>query len=431
MDHNQILARDFDPPQRIAEVLTLTEAARQLILVDWNKTEVEFEQRLLHEWFEARVELSPHARALTFGGGYLTYRELNCRANQLAHFLRRMGVGPDVLVGIYLERSLEMVLGLLGILKAGGAYVPIDPHYPSERVAFMLEDANPPLLLLQGRFKSSVQRYHGRILCLDDDWDQIAGEETSNPPRQAAPDNLAYMIYTSGSTRAPKGAMNTHRGICNRLLWGQSHFLLTPSDAVLQKTPFSFDVSVWEFFWPLLAGARLVVAKPEGHRDPEYLANLIVGEEITVCHFVPAMLAVFLAHPAAAKCRSLRHVICSGEALPFRLQEQFFQLLPAQLHNLYGPTETGVEVTYWRCRPDSGRNIVPIGRPVANTRLHFGYGFTARPNRDVWRTVYRRRSSRARILQPAGADRRKIHSRSVFWRSEGANLPDRRHLPLA
>ena len=361
-----------NPGQRISDLLVLSDAERRQILVDWNKTEVELpHQRLLHEWFEAQVEKAPSARALTFEDRHLTYRQLNDRANQLAHYLKRAGVGPDVLVGLFLERSLEMVVGLLGILKAGGAYVPIDPEYPPERVAFMLEDTAPPVLLVQGRFKSSVRRYGGQILCLDDEWSQIAREETSNLPRAAAkPGSLAYMIYTSGSTGMPKGAMNTHRGICNRLLWMQRQYRLTTSDAVLQKTPFSFDVSVWEFFWPLITGARLIVAKPEVHRDPAYLADLIIEEQITVCHFVPAMLAAFLAAEAAARCRCLRHVICSGEALPFTLQEQFFRLLPGQLHNLYGPTEAAVDVTYWRCERNSKRNIVPIGRPVANTRAY-------------------------------------------------------------
>ncbi len=359
------------PEQRISELPVLSEAERRRILVDWNQTEVEFPlQRLLHEWFEVQAANAPGARALTFEGRHLTYGELNCRANQLAHYLRRAGVGPDVLVGLFLERSLEMLVGLLGILKAGGAYVPIDPEYPPERVAFMLEDADPPVLLVQGRFKSSVRQYAGHVLCLDDEWARVAGEDTSNPAPAASAESLAYMIYTSGSTGMPKGALNTHRGICNRLLWMQRQYRLTTSDAVLQKTPFSFDVSVWEFFWPLMTGARLIIAKPEGHRDPAYLAELIVAEQITVCHFVPAMLAAFLADKDAARCRCLRHVICSGEALPFSLQEQFFRLLPGQLHNLYGPTEAAVDVTYWRCERNGKRSLVPIGRPVANTSIY-------------------------------------------------------------
>ena len=353
------------------DLVHLSETERQKILVDWNRTEVDYPQeRLVHEWFEARVKECPDAPAVTFAGHHLTYRELNRRANQLAHYLRRAGVGPDVLVGLFLERSLEMVVGLLGILKAGGAYVPIDPEYPRERVAFLLEDSGVAVLLTEEGLRGLLPSYSGRILCLDGGWASLSGEEISNPPGAAAPHHLAYVIYTSGSTGTPKGAMNSHRGVCNRLLWAQDQYRLTEADVILQKTPFSFDVSVWEFFWPLLAGARMVLAKPGGHRDPAYLVKLMVEERITVCHFVPAMLGVFLAHPGVQSCRSLRHVICSGEALSYRLQEQFFSLLPAQLHNLYGPTEAAVDVTHWTCERNSKLNIVPIGRPVANTRAY-------------------------------------------------------------
>ena len=179
------------------------------------------------------------------------------------------------------------------------------------------------------------------------------------------------MIYTSGSTGTPKGAMNTHEGVCNRLLWMQKRYRLTPADAVLQKTPFSFDVSVWEFFWPLLAGARLVLARPGGHRDPAYLAGLIRDEKVTVCHFVPSMLRAFLREPGLeGSCVSLRDVVCSGEALPYELQEAFFARLPSRLHNLYGPTEAAVDVTFWECRRGDPRRVVPIGRPLANTTMH-------------------------------------------------------------
>jgi amino acid adenylation domain-containing protein len=360
-----------DPARTVAKVPLLNEAERRELLVEWNETGVKYPNRqTLHEWFESQVEKTPEVHAVTFEDRHLTYEELNRRANQLAHHLRKLGVGPDVLVGLYLERSLEMVVGLLGILKAGGAYVPIDPEYPAERVEFMLRDAGTSVLLIQSRLANDLPPHKGRTVCLDDDWDLIAHENSANPANVAGPDNLAYVIYTSGSTGAPKGAMNTHRGICNRLLWMQDQYRLTEADKVLQKTPFSFDVSVWEFFWPLLVGARLVVVKPGGHRDPGYLVELIASQRITISHFVPSMLAVFLAEPGAEQCRSLRHVICSGEALSFSLQEEFFRLLPAELHNLYGPTEAAVDVTHWTCRRNSRRRIVPIGRPVANTQIY-------------------------------------------------------------
>jgi microcystin synthetase protein McyA len=324
----------------------------------------------LQKLFEAQALRTPDGVALVFNQQTFTYGELNRRANQLAHHLRGLGVGPEGLVAVCMERSLELVVALYGVLKAGGAYVPIDPDYPQERVAFMLEDAGAPVLLTESRLVSRLPRHKGSVVRLDTDWEQIGQAETVNPAEVTAPDNLAYVIYTSGSTGRPKGAMNTHRGICNRLQWMQDQYGLTEADKVLQKTPFSFDVSVWEFFWPLLFGARLVVAEPGGHRDAAYLVKLIQEKGITVLHFVPSMLRVFLGEQGVEGCESLRHVMCSGEALPYDLQEEFFRLLPCQLHNLYGPTEAAVDVTHWTCRRGDERNIVPIGRPVANTQIY-------------------------------------------------------------
>lgn len=360
-----------NPEQRLDELPLLTGPERNELLVEWNKTNVDYATDVcLHELFERQVRRTPEAVAVEFKGKRFSYRELNERANQLAHYLREMGVGPDTLVGVALERSLEMVVGLYGVLKAGGAYVPIDPEYPQDRVTFMLEDAGVPVLLSKNSMIGQLSRYHGRVVCLDTDSEQIAHQDLANLTRTTVSDNLAYMIYTSGSTGRPKGAMNTHRGICNRLLWMQDQYGLADSDKVLQKTPFSFDVSVWEFFWPLLVGARLVVAEPGCHRDAAYLVKLIREQAITVLHFVPSMLRMFLEQPEVEQCQSLRHVMCSGEALPYDLQEQFFRLLTSQLHNLYGPTEAAVDVTHWTCRRGDERKIVPIGRPVANTQVY-------------------------------------------------------------
>jgi amino acid adenylation domain-containing protein len=272
-----------------------------------------------------------------------------------------------------MERSVELVLALVGILKAGGAYVPLDPDYPSQRLDFMLEDAAPTVLLTQSHLANRLPGHAGHTLCLDTDWgaDADAAAPPMLPQPALTPEHLAYIIYTSGSTGRPKGAMNTHRGICNRLLWMQQQYHLGPDDTVLQKTPYSFDVSVWEFFWPLLTGARLVLARPGGHKDPDYLARLIHDEGVTVCHFVPSMLRAFLSEPELEeRCVCLREVICSGEALPYELQQRFFARLGSRLHNLYGPTEAAVDVTYWPCHRDDARRLVPIGRPVANTQMH-------------------------------------------------------------
>lgn len=357
--------------QPLRDLPMLTENERKQLLVEWNDTRREYpEGRLLHNFFEAQVERTPTAPAVTFREQRLTYAELNWRANQLARHLQRIGVGPDTLVGVCMERSLELVIALYAVLKAGGAYVPVDPEYPQQRVEFMLRDAGTAVLLTQERLVASLPCGNARVVCVDRDANDIGVEDASNVQTTARPDNLAYVIYTSGSTGQPKGAMNTHRGICNRLLWMQEQYALTTADKILQKTPFSFDVSVWEFFWPLLSGAQLIVAEPGGHRDPAYLVRLIQQEQISVLHFVPSMLRIFLDEPGVETCDSLRHVICSGEALPFDLQQEFFKRLPAQLHNLYGPTEAAVDVTHWTCKRDYGRSLVPIGRPVANTQVY-------------------------------------------------------------
>ena len=359
-----------NPEQRIWE-LPLLSAQESREQDRWNLTEVAYPQdKTIAQLFEKQAAANPEATALLCGEQSLTYGELNGRANQLAHYLRGLGVGPEVRVGIALERSVEMVVGLLAILKAGGAYVPLDPEYPQERLSYMLVDAGVNVLLTQDKFRDRLPQYAGKILCLDSDCHQISREDTVNPHSLTTPDNLAYTIYTSGSTGRPKGAMNTHRSVCNRLLWMQDQYRLSEADTILQKTPFSFDVSVWEFFWPLLVGARLSLARPGGHRDAVYLVELIKEQQISVIHFVPSMLGSFLDQPGVEHCLSLRHVICSGEALPFSLQEQFFRLLPAQLHNLYGPTEAAIDVTYWTCQRSSERTVVPIGRPVANTQIH-------------------------------------------------------------
>ena len=360
-----------NPERRLADLPLLTPAERQQLLVDWNRTEVAYPRdRCLHELIEDQVQRTPEAVAVVFGETQLTYRQLNQRANSLAHDLQELGVGPDTLVGICVERSLEMVIGLLGILKAGGAYVPLDPEDPTERLAFMLGDAGVRVLVTQASIEASLPSHQARIVRLDRDWCTIA-QSPDRLSRTVTAQHLAYMIYTSGSTGAPKGAMNTHLGIVNRLLWMQDTYRLQPSDRVLQKTPFSFDVSIWEIFWPLLTGAGLVVARPGGHRDSAYLSGLIPKEKITTVHFVPSMLSSFLEHSGLrSPFLSLKRVICSGEALSFELQQRFFSCQQAELHNLYGPTEAAVDVTHWACERNGELRIVPLGRPIANTQIY-------------------------------------------------------------
>jgi len=361
-----------NPEQQLRDLPLLTAQEKSQLLLEWNDTEVEYAQhQCIHQLFESQVERTPDAIAVVFEDEQLTYQELNARANQLAHYLRSMGVKPEVLVGICVERSLSMLIGILAILKAGGAYIPLDPSYPTERLAYMLEDSQPGVLLTQKHLIESLPNLKAKVICIDSIWELIADENTANPVCNITEDNLAYVIYTSGSTGKPKGAMNTHRGICNRLLWMQDAYQLTAADSVLQKTPFSFDVSVWEFFWSLIAGARLIVAQPEGHRDTNYLVNLILQQQITTLHFVPSMLRMFLEAEGLKKCRSLVRVIASGEALPAQLQQRFFNRLDAQLHNLYGPTEAAVDVTFWQCKDSlTNQKTVPIGRPIANIQIY-------------------------------------------------------------
>ncbi|XXU81050.1 amino acid adenylation domain-containing protein [Sorangium sp. So ce1151] len=359
-----------NPEARLGDLPMMDAAEREQLLTGWNATERAYpDERCVHELFEAQAERTPDAVAVIFDDRRLSYRELNQRANQLAHALRRRGVAPDGLVAIAAERSVEMVVGLLGILKAGGAYVPIDPEYPADRIAFMLEDAAAPVLLSQWPVASRLPAHRAEVLCIDADRAEIDREPTGNLAVPVSPDHLAYTIYTSGSTGRPKGAGNSHRGLLNRLQWMQERYGLTAEDRVLQKTPFSFDVSVWEFFWPLITGAALVVARPGDHRDGERLVELITRHSVSTLHFVPPMLQAFLETPGAASCRSLRKVLCSGEALPAELARRCFERLPdAELHNLYGPTEASIDVTAWACRPEDAS--VPIGHPIANTQIY-------------------------------------------------------------
>ncbi|WP_370584602.1 non-ribosomal peptide synthetase [Burkholderia pseudomallei] len=365
----------------------LDEAERKQVVYAWNATERDYPiEQCIHQLFEAQVDRKPEAIALTFEGQRLSYAELNARANRLAHYLQGRGVGPDRLVALCAERGIEMVVGLLAILKAGGAYVPLDPSHPPERLRRMLDDTNPVAVLVDdigadalASFESHVAARSPRVH-LSRDIAQWRACSPANPstPRERAARRLAYVIYTSGSSGEPKGVMNEHRGVVNRLWWMQQTYALDERDAVLQKTPFSFDVSVWEFFWPLMSGARLVIAKPEGHKDPAYLSELIDRERVTTLHFVPSMLQAFLEDEGAARgCGSVKRVMCSGEALPPSLVKRFYRCLPdARLHNLYGPTEAAVDVTAWACDAEEGGASVPIGRPIANTRIYVldGYG---------------------------------------------------------
>jgi amino acid adenylation domain-containing protein len=360
-----------NPDLCISDYKILTETEERKISIEWNNTDKQYEREVcLHELFERQVDRSPDAVALVYEEMELTYRELDQRSNKLAHYLRDIGIGPESLVGVFMERSLEMVIALYGILKSGGAYVPLDPEYPEERIQYMASDTNVPVILTQRHLEKKLPETRTKIISVDSNWDDISKMRNARPDNLNTENNLAYVIYTSGSTGKPKGVMNEHRGICNRLFWMQDEYKMNERDRVLQKTPFSFDVSVWEFFWPLQVGATLVIAMPGGHRDNAYLVRMVQENKITTMHFVPSMLQLFLEEGGLEKCRSLKRIICSGEALRAEHQKRFFERLKTtELHNLYGPTEAAVDVTYWHCQPDDDRNIVPIGFPIANTQM--------------------------------------------------------------
>ncbi|KTC44251.1 non-ribosomal peptide synthetase [Pseudomonas fluorescens ABAC62] len=357
------------PHQALNRLPILGHAERHTLLETFNATQVDYNlDQTLHGMFEAQVQRTPHAIAVKAGEQCLSYQQLNERANRLAHHLRELGVQPDARVGICLERGLDMVIGLFAILKAGGGYVPLDPAYPLERLAYMLHDSAPVVVLAEDATLALLGDVP-RLNLNQPTWQHQPARNPEVPGLTAR--HQAYVIYTSGSTGQPKGVINEHAGVVNRLLWMQDAYGLKADDTVLQKTPFSFDVSVWEFFWPLFTGARLVMARPGGHKDPAYLCEVIAAEQITTLHFVPSMLDVFLAHGDVSQAACLQRVMCSGEALPGSLVRRFKAQLPqVGLYNLYGPTEAAVDVTAWNCaRPEVVDNT-PIGKPIANTRMY-------------------------------------------------------------
>ncbi|MER7000258.1 amino acid adenylation domain-containing protein, partial [Streptomyces sp. NPDC000410] len=339
------------PADVVGQVELLGAGERRRVLVEWNDTAGGVPAGTLAGLFEVQVGRSPGAVAVVFEGVEVSYAELDVRANRLARLLMGRGVGPESVVGVALERGVDLLVALLGVLKAGGAYLPVDPGLPRERVEFMLADAGAVCVVTPEVVGESAGFEGGPV-----------GE------RSVLPSHPAYVIYTSGSTGVPKGVVVSHEGVVNRLVWMQERFGLVAGERVLQKTPFGFDVSVWELFWPLLTGGVLVVARPGGHRDPGYVAELMAEQRVSTVHFVPSMLEVFLRErDVAVGCGGLRRVVCSGEALPAVVVERFFEVFEGvELHNLYGPTEASVDVTAWQCAP--GEGSVPIGRPITNTK---------------------------------------------------------------
>ncbi|PAU61540.1 hypothetical protein BZL41_13880, partial [Pseudomonas sp. PIC25] len=354
------------PLAKLGELDLLGSAERSRQLRQWNaKTRAYPGPHDLAQALAEQAARTPHAPALVHAEQRLSYAELHALTGAVARQLRERGVGREQVVAVCMQRSVEMVVALLGIVRAGAAYLPLDPELPPARLALMLEDAVPALTLVQSATATCLPA-GTPLWCLD----AAALEDGPQPEPINQPGDLAYVIYTSGSTGTPKGVLNEHGALMNRLYWMQDAFPIGADDRVLQKTPYSFDVSVWEFFWPLITGACLVVAKPDGHRDSHYLAELIQRERITTLHFVPSMLQAFVGEPALPRCASLRQVFASGEALPLELQQRFQARHPAKLINLYGPTEAAIDVSCWVCDPASTLGFVPIGKPIANLRLY-------------------------------------------------------------
>ena len=359
-----------DPDQPIATLPILSETERHQILVEWNDTAADYpKDKCIHELFEEQAERTPNAVAVEFEGQLVTYRELNEGANRLGHLLTSLGVGPEKLVGICVERSIEMVVGLLGILKAGGAYLPLDPAYPKERLVFMARDAGLTTVLAQQRTADQIATLGSRVFCLDSELFGIIPQKNTAPVGKATAQNLAFVIYTSGSTGRPKGVMVSHRSVVNHIYWAQRRFPLSVEDSVVQKTTLNFDASVWEIFAPLLTGARLVLALPGGQQDSAYLVNLLAEQKITVLKIVPSLLDVLL-EENLENCKTLRHVLCGGESLTVDLQRRFVERSAAILHNLYGPTEATIDATCWSSGFKAVERSVPIGRPIANSEIY-------------------------------------------------------------
>ncbi|MDG9720247.1 non-ribosomal peptide synthase/polyketide synthase [Streptomyces sp. DH24] len=362
------------PDRPLTTIDTTTPAERRHLLHELNDTAHDVPATTLPALFERQARATPHAPAVVFGGKALSYAEFNERANRLAHLLLARGIRRGDRVAVAVPRSFDLVTALYATHKAGAAYVPVDPDLPADRIAFMVADARPALLLTTAELAATLPPTPDTPRLPVDAVEGLAGTPAHDPTdadRGAAlrgPDT-AYVIYTSGSTGRPKGVAVSHRAIVNRLLWMREEYGVGHTDRILQKTPASFDVSVWEFFLPLLAGATLVVAEPGTHTDPAALSRLIGAERISTVHFVPSMLEAFLAAADPADCAAVRRVICSGEALNGRTAQRFFAVLGAELHNLYGPTEAAVDVTAHRCGPDEPHTGVPIGRPVWNTRV--------------------------------------------------------------
>ncbi|WP_406278246.1 amino acid adenylation domain-containing protein [Embleya sp. NBC_00896] len=367
---NLLVAVTTRPDACLSELDMLAPAERRRILVEWNDTAADYpDTATVHRLFEERAERCPDATALTCGSDTLTYRELNERANRLAHHLRDLGIGPDSLVGVCLERGPDMICALLGILKAGGAYVPLDPDHPADRLAYLVEDTAAPLIVTHTSHTDRLPA-DTPYLAIDHDWPVIAGRPRTNPAPLAGPHDLSYVIHTSGSTGRPKGVRIEHQGVVNYLAGMQDEFPITEGEGFLQATPLSFDVSAYEIFWPLWRGAKVVLVPGAERLDMECVTRLMRDHRVVGLHFVPSLLELFVAEVHAEDCTHLRYTFCSGEPLQPSLVRRFVDGFPGDLINLYGATEVSVDTTFWRASRTHPQGPVLAGRPMINQTVY-------------------------------------------------------------
>jgi amino acid adenylation domain-containing protein len=361
----------LDPQQTIARLPLLTEGERTQLLVAWNQTPpVPTAGWLRHERFAMQAEQTPEAVAVVDGQETLTYGELNRRANQVAHYLQAMGVAPEVLVGLYLERSIELVVGFWGILKSGGACVPLDPTYPPERLTFMLEDSQAPIILTQQRLLAHLPRlpHQPQMVCLDTDWHCIAPASTAPLASGVVSGNLSSVFYTSGSTGQPKAVMWQHVQEVAQQIRTQATDQLSAADRHLLKSPIGFTLLIREIVWPLLSGAQLIIVPPGKEQDSAYLVRLMAEQQISVLNLVPSMLHMLLETPGIEACTRLKQVVCFGEPLSAALQDRLEACLQVDLIVYYGVTEAP-SATSWHRQHGDTRRIVNIGRRLPNKQV--------------------------------------------------------------
>ncbi|MBX9703372.1 MAG: amino acid adenylation domain-containing protein [Silvanigrellaceae bacterium] len=363
-----------NPDKKIYMLSIIGKKEKNDLMVAWNNTNCKYDyKKLIHQYFEEQVTKTPDLIATIFKRKLITYEELNQKANKLAHYLRSQGIKQNNLIGISLDRSLEMVICILGILKSGAAYLPLDPNYPHERISYMLNDSQSSLLIMdEESIKKKPHGYNGKIVEINSVLD-LKNLPNENPKIVSKPSNLAYVIYTSGTTGKPKGVAIPHRAICNHMVWMQKEYAFQDTDIFLQKTPFSFDASVWEFFMPLLVGGNLVIAPNDAHASPIKMIRLIKENQVSVLQLVPSMLKELISTHGFDSCKSLKHIFCGGEALLPRTINDFFKhnLSDVKLHNLYGPTEATIDAVTLTCTAkDAKTDVSRIGKPIMNTKVY-------------------------------------------------------------